>query len=177
MKIVVASTAKPKLLAVQTAFSILKGKETQILGYKAPSSVNEQPVGREEIELGCNNRLIEAMKAHKGDIFVSMENGIISEKSEWRDLAYIKMYFPKTRQEFSGYTDHVVFPTNCVDEARRRGFDKHTVGSVMAEMCPGIDKQDPQLSLTGKSRVLFLSETIEKLVQQANQLHLFHRMR
>ena len=76
MKIAVASTAQTKLQAVDLAFSILKGN-IEAVGCKAPSSVNEQPVGREEIELGCNNRLREAMKAHKADIFVSMENGII----------------------------------------------------------------------------------------------------
>ena len=177
MKIVVASTARPKLQAVDLAFSILKGKNIEAVGCKAPSSVNEQPVGRQEIELGCNNRLREAMKAHKADIFVSMENGVIFEKGEWRDLAFIIMYFPKSRQEFSGYSDHVVFPTNCVNQARKLGFDKHIVADALIQIYPTIDLGDPHLFLTGKSRVYFLSETIEKLVQQANQLHLFHRMR
>ena len=100
----------------------------------------------------------------------------IFEKGEWRDLAHIKMYFPKTKQEFSGYTNHIVMPTECVNQARKLGFDKHIVADALIQIYPTIDLGDPHLFLTGKSRVYFLSETIEKLVRQADSLSLFHRM-
>jgi non-canonical (house-cleaning) NTP pyrophosphatase len=176
MRVIVSSTAKQKIEAVQSAFQLLTEKNIVVEGFKAPSNINEQPLGRVEMNTGCNNRLAEAMKNEVADVYVSMENGIEFVDGEWRDFAYIIMYLSKSRQEFDGFSDFVVFPTDCVEEAQRLGFDLHTVGSVMAELKPEIDKQDPHLSLTGKSRVAFLSETIEKLIEQANATHLFDRM-
>jgi non-canonical (house-cleaning) NTP pyrophosphatase len=178
VKIIVSSTAIQKLQAVQKAFEIqLPNITLEIKGLKVPSGINEQPVRKKEIEQGCNNRLAETMKLEQSDIFISMENGIVKEGENWIDIGYIIMYFQKSRQQFDGYTNSVIFPTDCVEEAKKRGFELNTVGSVMAELYPQINKQDPHLSISGKSRVFYLSRKIEDLISQANKLYMFHRMK
>jgi non-canonical (house-cleaning) NTP pyrophosphatase len=178
MKIIVSSASSQKLTAVQMAFqNTITDKTVEMLGYKASSGINEQPVGKDEISLGCNNRLSETMKNQLGDIYVSIENGIELRKEEWHDFGYIIIYIPRYRKEFDGVTESVIFPTDCVEEAMRRGFDLHTVGSVIAERNPGVDKQDPQLWLTGKSRVQYLVDTIEKLIVKANSQYLFNHFK
>jgi non-canonical (house-cleaning) NTP pyrophosphatase len=177
MKIVVSSTASQKLDSSQLAFqNTLKGKIIDVTGYKSASGVNEQPWGRKEIILGCENRLAHTIKGQQGDICISIESGIELRSKEWHDFAYIMMYFYHSKKEFTGFTDSVVFPTDCVEEAMRLGFDLNTVGSVMAKRRPDIDKQDPHFSITGKSRVLYLSETIEKIINTADSHHLFRRL-
>ena len=52
----------------------------------------------------------------------------------------------------------VVFPAECVDETRERGFDKWTVGKVMQEKKVVKKHNDPHLCLSGRSRVEFLEE-------------------
>jgi non-canonical (house-cleaning) NTP pyrophosphatase len=177
MKIIVSSTASQKIDAANLAFqNSLPNKIIEVAGEKSISGINEQPNGRKEIILGCENRLSHTMMNPGADIYVSMESGIELRGKKWHDLAYIILYFSNNRQAFSGFTDSVVFPTDCVEEAMRLGFDKHTVGSVMATKRPDINKQDPHLSLTGKSRVIYLADGIEKLITEANSRHLFRRL-
>lgn len=176
VNVAVSSTADQKIKAVQKAF-LVSNKNVTVTGYKASSGINEQPNGNDEIILGCNNRLRETIEQTRADIYISIENGISYFENKWHDYAYVIMYFSKSHQEFTGFTRLVVFPTDCVIEARRRGFKLHTVGSVMAEMRPDINKQDPHLSLTGISRVDYLAETLNSLIIQADKLSLFKSLR
>ena len=179
MKVIVCSTADQKLTATKNAFeSILKPRNLVLSGEKAPSSINEQPEGKKEIEQGSDNRLFFTLKNlndESTDIFVSMESGLEKKRGKYYDYAHIRMYLARSRQEFCGETERCHFPTEYVEEARKRGFDKVTVGSVMAERIEGMDKQDPH-AYFGKSRVLYLQETIEQILARAKEAKMFDLM-
>jgi non-canonical (house-cleaning) NTP pyrophosphatase len=177
MKIIVSSTATQKIKAVEIAFqNMLSEKTREVVGYKSASGVNKQPVGRTEIVLGCENRLTDTMENQQGDIFISIESGIEFRGKNWYDFAYIIMHFSGYRSHYGIFTDTVIFPTEYVEEAMRLGFDKHTVGSVMANRRPEIDMQDPHLSLIGKSRVIYLADGIKKLIVKAGPSDIFDQL-
>lgn len=54
---------------------------------------------------------------------------------------------PKDEIEIIGRTDSILFPSECVEIARERGFKTTTVGSVIAEKY-GCDPKDPHSYLT-----------------------------
>jgi non-canonical (house-cleaning) NTP pyrophosphatase len=156
MKIVLASTSAVKVEACRAAF----GEEAEIVTVKAPSGVNEQPVNDETVA-GAFNRIAAAKEMSPGaDLYVSIENGIFDEDGHFVDRPVVVVSREKGEAEVT-FGDGVEFPKDSVDEARRRGFDKWTVGKVMAEQ--GVVKQhdDPHLSLSGKPRAEYLRATVK----------------
>jgi non-canonical (house-cleaning) NTP pyrophosphatase len=156
MKIVLASTSAVKLEACRAAF----GDAAEIVTVKAPSGVNEQPMDDETVT-GAFNRIAAAKTMAPGaDLYVSIENGIFDEKGHFIDRPVVVVSRGSGDPQVT-YGDGVEFPKDSVDEARRRGLDKWTVGKVMAEQ--GIVKQhdDPHLSLSGKSRTEYLRATVK----------------
>jgi len=62
---------------------------------------------------------------------VGIENGIVQVGNKWVDLAIVVVVDSKGESYISTSTG-VVFDTKYVEMAREKGFDKVTVGSVMA---------------------------------------------
>jgi non-canonical (house-cleaning) NTP pyrophosphatase len=149
---------------------------------KAPSGVNEQPVkslDSDEILQGAENRARSAKLnspipwvSHPGIkmVFVGIENGIEFTKSNATaivfDLASVVLIDDNDCLHFANSAGHVV---NYIDaeEARRRGFDKHTVASVTAERT-GSDPNDATPYYTnGKiTRADLLKQAVKLAVAQ-----------
>ena len=155
MKIVLASPSAVKLEACRAAF----GDDAEIVTVKAPSGVNEQPMNGETVT-GAFNRIAAAKQMAPGaDLYVSIENGVFEEDGHCIDRPVVVVSRGQGDPQVT-YGDGVEFPKESVDEARRRGFDKWTVGKIMEEQ--GIVRQhdDPHLSLSGKSRAEYLRATV-----------------
>ena len=99
------------------------------------SGVNPQPFGMKEISQGARNRSAAAVIARPGaDIYVGIENGleIIGPDEETVDLAVISIVCPKEGFEIIGCTEGVLVPHSIVLETMARGFDRVTMGEVLA---------------------------------------------
>jgi non-canonical (house-cleaning) NTP pyrophosphatase len=151
VKIVLASTS-----AVRAAF----GDAADIVTIKAPSGVNEQPMNSETVTGAFNRIAIAKAQVPGADLYVSIENGIFDEQGHCIDRPVVVVSREMGDAQVT-YGEGVEFPKDSVDETRRRGFDKWTVGKVMEEQ--GIVKKhdDPHLSLSGKSRVEYLRATVK----------------
>lgn len=145
MKIHVASKAAQKTGAVTDACQAL-GINAEIIGLSASSGIDEQPFGLSMTTRGAENRL-NAIMGTSADLFVSMENGIeTSGPDHYFDFAVI-LVSDGTKTVYV-QSMAIEFPFEAVHEARRRGFDKVTVGKVLAELGMVRDHQDPHAELT-----------------------------
>jgi len=158
--IVVTSTSIIKTGAVKKALNELFPTRTfEITAVKAVSGINEQPLN-EETEQGAKNRIRSAesllgINQQDKTAFISIENGLFSnENNEWEDKAVAVIKLPDGKMSSALSPQGVPFPLEAIETARTRGggFEKNTVGSVIAEMYAArgiqIDKQDPHSALT-----------------------------
>lgn len=158
-KIVLASTSALKIEACRRAFPGF-----EIVPLKVPSGVNEQPIGDETLR-GAVNRIDAARAAApSADYYMAIENGLFQEGSAYVDRAVV-MVESAEGIRCCTTSDGVAFPTEYVDEARRRGFDKWTVGRVMEEKGVVQKHDDPHKCLSGRSRVEYLDEACLRMAE------------
>jgi len=171
MEIFVASTSKHKLEAVNNvANTLFPESKPKIEGRKTASEINEQPVGHEETVRGALNRLENLKKVigeTRYDILVALENGIfpikIREREAWFDLACVVVEDAEGNQSFAHSTG-VEFDAQTVEEARKKGFETTTVGSLIAERT-GADSTDPHSYLT--NQIVSRREMLEQALKTA----------
>ncbi|MFA5934539.1 MAG: DUF84 family protein [Candidatus Paceibacterota bacterium] len=179
--IIITSASSIKVETVKKTFKqLFPNREFNIIGVKANSSINEQPVG-DETKQGALNRIIDAerIKKEEGYItpstFISIENGIFKTndgKYEDKAVVVIKLSNGQIFSEIS--SRGVIFPTEAVEATIRKegGFKDHTVGSTIAEIFAEkgiiINKQDPHSALTSGefSREDQITSTIEELFER-----------
>jgi non-canonical (house-cleaning) NTP pyrophosphatase len=167
MKIGVTSEKSFKIEAVKKAYSLLG---VPVIGYKTNSGVGEQPENEQTI-LGARNRILDLRsQVSDFDRIVSIENGIFFEGGKWADRAVVIVYNPHTDAEYIGYSDAVVFPTEFVERARKIGFDKITIGQVMAQAGFVANPNDPHLTISGISRQVYLENVVREVVQKCEGL-------
>lgn len=165
----VGSTSVHKLKAVRDALAEL-GIEADVIGVKTSSGVNEQPIKtpeNDEILEGATNRArgTHAFQSDKACISIGIENGIEFTKSTTTalvmDLASVVVIDENNVWHFANSAGH---PVNYgdVEEARSRGFDKHTVASVTRERT-GCDATDATPHYTGgrMNRVELLKQAVK----------------
>lgn len=171
--IVLGSKSEIKIAALTEALEIL-GFRAEIISVDVESGVPPQPQN-EETRQGAMNRSSNAMAAYPGAaVYVAIENGIFQQPDgTWVDKAVVCL----TTSAGNHYTyvvtfsDGVVFDTQYVEEARRRGFDKYTVGQVMQELGIVKDHRDPHADLSAKPRKDFLKEALVSVLPEfAEQL-------
>lgn len=157
LKIVLASTSAVKLDACRRAF----GPEVDIVTVKVPSGVSEQPMDQETLQ-GAHNRIAAARVEVPGaDFYVAIESGVFDEGTAFVDRALVVLEH-QTGLRYHTVSDGVIFPDAAVEEARRRGLDKWTVGKVMAEQGTVVSHDDPHLTLAGRSRAEYLYEAVRR---------------
>jgi non-canonical (house-cleaning) NTP pyrophosphatase len=168
MKIGVTSQSGLKLDAVREAYSVIEGSH-EIIGASSDSGVGAQPVNGQTLR-GAINRIADMMQKVSGlDRIVSIENGIFREDGRWLDKAVVVIYNPRTNKEHIAYSDAVIFPNEYVERTQEIGFDRITVGKVMADAGYVLDAKDPHLSLSGISRQAYLESTLQKLVLEVEK--------
>lgn len=143
----------------------------EVEGKKSPSMVNEQPEGDDEIIKGAENRIAsyKAATTSKPDFIVSYENGIkmvkINGEEQWFDFVWVIVEDCSSGRRAYAFGQGVRFPTKFVEEARRLGFDKNTVGSVIARYACSKDSSDSQSLVT--SGFVHRVETLELALKTA----------
>lgn len=163
-RIAVGSTSLIKVDAVREALFGL-GMEVEVVSASVPSGVSEQPRENETV-LGARNRAAGAREAFPGAWAVGIESGIFDEGKNWSDRGVICLISP-TGDTHVVRTEGVTLYVRDVEEARRRGFDRTTIGSVMAERT-GCDPADPHAMLFGggKSRRAILQVALATLFRE-----------
>ena len=174
MDIFVASTSAHKLSAVKEAsVEVFPDAQINVQGAKAASEINEQPVGHDEILRGALNRLKNLKVIIGGtryDLLISMESGIflvqIDDRQAWFDLGWVVVEDIHGNKRFA-HSAGIEFDARDVQEAQQRGFDKTTVGSIIAEHTSA-DSTDPHAYLTGGkvSRSDMLKQTLKTALGQ-----------
>lgn len=158
MLVGVTSSNLDKLKPTQSAFNkVFKSVMVSVIGDKSPSDVSEQPEGDNEILQGAKNRMTHFVLTHNMsdyDYLVSFENGIksvpILDEAQWFDYVWVIVLDCKTGHKSYAFGQGVRFPTKYVLEAKELGFDKYTVGSIIAKHNPTSSGSDPHYFLTGR---------------------------
>ncbi len=150
----VTSENTDKLKPTHSAFDKLFDDMIAVFGFKCQSFVNEQPENDEETTRGAKNRLehfINTQSVPKYDYIVSYESGIrhVSEIDQWFDFVWVIVHDCKTGKRSYAFGQGIQFPTKYVLEAKRLGFEKYTVGSIIANNNIGVNASDPHSYLTG----------------------------
>jgi non-canonical (house-cleaning) NTP pyrophosphatase len=150
------------LIKVETVKKVLAelfpDRQFDVVGVKAKSMVNEQPVG-DETELGARNRIEDAEQIVQDTdtphVYISVENGIFKiSEDKYEDKAIVVIKFPNGKIFSKISSRGVLFPIDAIKKTMEKpgGFKDHTVGSTLAEIFTkqGIemDKQDPHKTLT-----------------------------
>jgi adenine phosphoribosyltransferase len=166
----VGSESEIKLSAIKNSLSIIvPGNKWDIVGVPAQSGKPEQPVEEETLE-GAINRANDALRlSPDSDLVIAIESGIFKipddspEGFSWHDKAIIYC-LTRDGQSHIYYSETVKFPTDCVEEARRRGFDKCTVAMVMLEKGLIKNHKDPHADISPfKPRAEYLQEAASLL--------------
>lgn len=163
----VGSTSKHKLEAVRLACANLDLK-CDVFGLDTKSGQNEQPIGFEETFSGALTRAKSVQKVYPSDVVIGIESGIITIKKPMPiclDLAVIVVLFEK--QMIITTSNGMVFPQQYYKYAKRKGFEKTTVGSVVASKLGG-DRTDPHSILSNGE--LSRQETLVKAIEVALRL-------
>ncbi len=156
-KIVLASTSAVKLDACRRAF----GPDFEIVTVKVPSGVNEQPMDLETFQ-GADNRVRAARTAvPDADLYVAVENGVFDEESAYVDRAVVVIEH-QNGLRVQEVSDGVIFPDAAVEETRRRGLDKWTIGKVLVDLGMAKQHDDPHLDIAGTSRVAFIDQALQR---------------
>ncbi len=156
VKVLVASNSQIKLDAVREAF---EGPfRAQVDGRGSKSLVSEQPVGMDETMKGAHNRLSQILQIPGYDYYVSIENGLEPLWGAWFDFAFVLIQDSKGVARVAKSAG-VVFPEDCVEEARKRGFETTTAGMIVAERYGG-NETDPHHTLTGVRRKKLLAQAV-----------------
>lgn len=165
MKIGITSQNKLKIDAVLSAYSSIN-QSPEVMPYSADSGVGEQPVDGQALQ-GARNRIANLLKEADGlDRVISIESGIFRENGQWIDRAVVVIYDTNQNKEYVAYSEGVVFPDKYVETARKIGFDKITVGSVMVKEGYVSDSKDPHKSISGISRQDYIENTLARLVKE-----------
>lgn len=137
----VGSTSEHKIGAVRAACEELC-LHVEIVGFPAPSGVNEQPYGIEETAYGAGARALGAWNygPHRPDLSIGIESGIVCLQKEERegikhqfvDMAVVVLRGPMGMTFPAMAAGHSVDPSD-VEVARLRGFNQHTVSSITRE--------------------------------------------
>jgi non-canonical (house-cleaning) NTP pyrophosphatase len=161
--LVIGSTSIHKIDAVEKACDLL-GVCPTIVGIKADSGQNEQPIGFEETLAGATTRA-EAARAHDPNSFaIGIESGILSSRVCLSpitiDFAVVVLIEPNGHHVVTTSTG-IEFPEECYIQAEKKGFDTTTVGSIVQERFGG-DGTNPHAVLTGNklSRKKFLTDAV-----------------
>jgi len=183
MRILLGSKNPHKLAAVRLACKRLRLKAT-IKGFVCPGAVHAQPVGFEETAAGALARAwaIYTDCGGPNNVVVGIENGIIRvgchreysiDQEIDLDLAVVVV--------MSQYGDVIVTTSSAIDvppyllrEATKRGLQKCTVGSLIAEeqgrKSPQrqFDPTDPYPTLTGGkiNRTMLLTDALVTAFRQ-----------
>lgn len=151
LKIKLGSTSAQKFKAVEIACKYLSFDFT-IEKVNAPSGQNEQPVGFTETFAGALSRARRAINSSPSDydIAIGIESGLFTINQSGRnttlDVAII-VILTKSGKEIITTTPGFMFPEEYVGIAKGLGFEKNTVGQVIAENLGG-DKTDPHSILS-----------------------------
>lgn len=180
MKIVVTSQSPIKIEACRQSFLRLGGTDDiEIIPLQAASYVNEQPFNDEAVT-GVRNRIDDVRTLPEGteqtlltaqkhtpdaDAWVSIQSGVFEENGDYIDRAVVAV-MNKTGDIHIGYSDGVAFPREAVEETRRRGFDRWTVGRVLQDMGLVTRHDDPHADLPPyKSRQDYIVDALDKALK------------
>jgi non-canonical (house-cleaning) NTP pyrophosphatase len=172
----IAGKSQIKFDALDRAVWHLDIHATVVKVPNAPSEVNEQPVGFDEIWRGASNRALNAHKNQPGyDAYFGIENGIQEISSgRWVDYAIIHAYMPSEsayKWVSSGGQDNPAaaldIPTIAVEKTRAKqgGFELNTVGKTLVEMGLVEKHDDPHVALCGEPRSLILKRACIELIR------------
>lgn len=168
MHVVLGSTSAHKLSAVKQACQQV-GLQAKVEGIKAASGQNEQPVGFQETFAGALTRALVAKSQYPQAVAIGIESGIfhIPRSAITLDLAVIVVLTLDGLQIITT-TQGVQFPKECVKLAKKRGFDKTTVGAIITEKFGG-DPNDPHATIT-QGKITRTGTLIPALISALEQL-------
>jgi adenine phosphoribosyltransferase len=133
----VMSVSKVKYEAVQHAFRLARPKNPFSVDCQkgVGSLVSEQPVGRDEIERGCRNRLnghIHVSGHSYPHYVVAIENGLVETSSPpiWVDQACVMVRNVETNLVCVTWSDSIPVPVDAVESSRLAEF-KVTAGTFI----------------------------------------------
>lgn len=138
--------------AVEEVFCNLN---THVDGESSPSEINMQPYGNKETLEGALNRVNNSPSKKAGnikDVRAGMESGIlpvvIGEFERYFDSAWVVLE-GKSGKKYLARSSGVEFDAKFVKRAKEIGFDKTTVGDVMAKEGE-VSPTDPPSTLTNQ---------------------------
>lgn len=166
----VASNNVIKVEAVRQGLAKAKPEQAfQVIGMEASSAQAEQPMDNETLA-GAIHRAEEVKsKRPQADWVIAIESGLFTQADgSYLDKAIVHI-ITKDNRRFTVESDAVQFPTDCVEEARRRGFQKTTASQIMQEKGLIRHHKDPHRDLIGTSRMELLQKAIVKIATQLPQ--------
>lgn len=184
--IVLGTTSALKLQAIKGAFASAATQIGHELGVASPafvfvttntkSGVNEQPFGWEETIKGANNRTKHAIELagteQKPRFVVAIENGVVDLPANganyYMDIGWAILTDMSTGLQYVSSSTSLSVPSELVEAAKAKGFDKCTIGDVLHERNPTISTKDPHFSLLGglMSRTPLMEQAVSSCIGQ-----------
>jgi len=168
-EIALGSKSGVKREALTYAMAKMGLHSTRVICVGTESGVNEQPVGIVETSIGSRMRAVTARMARPQAIGIGIESGILVSKPNpametllVQDFAHVTVISSDGSHRATSTSVMFHFPTEFYLKALKIGFDKTTVGKMIAEEL-GCPHDNPHLGFfNGKvSRVHLIGDTIE----------------
>lgn len=177
---VLGTKSEIKIKALKEALFEIYNLEQEIVCYNVSSGVPEQPFGEEGF-LGAFNRAtnaaneFEIKNKDKNGYAIGIENFLDTQKineenSIYLDIAAVTILkLPlNSNIKVTHFSEPIIFENSLVEEAKKKGT---TVGIIMKNKGLVKDSNNPHLDLVGKSRTIFLKETLILALKAILQLN------
>lgn len=138
--------------------------DVQLMAVKASSNVSEQPFDDETITGAHNRALHTAILVPGADLTIAIESGLFARDGQYLDIAVVLVRLPDG-EILTLESEGVVFPTDAVEEVKRRGAAVWTVGKILQESGRAQLHNDPHLTLVGRSRSEFINAAVLRLFE------------
>ena len=173
--VIVGSGTNMKLQAVTEVLNKWK-----VIGIEVETGVNEQPIGRTEMREGAINRAKRALEINEKNgnlntlIAFGIESGIEKlENDKWIDIASVVCFYRTNINTaawniIEKWSEFIEIPSDWAELSVKNPNLTYMQNAVKknSNLKSVVNVKDPHLYLTGKSRKLFLMETIELIHQE-----------
>jgi len=168
MIIYLGSENSQKVNAVFRAMRKMQVSDLRIGAFPTDSGVNPQPIGFDEGQRGAYNRARVVRQLDNTALALGIESFIVKVNGIILDIAALHLIMPDGTNHI-GTSASLEMPAWAYHEAKQRGFDKCTIGQVIAERNGG-SAHDPHSIVTSRqlSRQFILSQALVNIFTIAN---------
>jgi len=139
LRVVIATSNPTKVAGTLRALKeLLTNKTIDIVTVRVNNRVGPQPIGLESAIVGAMNRIVNAHKLERGDLYIAIEAGAFNLAGHWLDIHICLVCDPELRCSLgtssafplpNRFVKEILFKNRELDQVVDEVFGTHDIGS------------------------------------------------